>query len=585
MATYNMKKIGVLLVSIFFLTTVFYNPSTSPKVEAGLPVIDIPQWATELLDRAAQMVAKRLTDDLVKSTIRWANSGFDGNPAYVTDPEGFLRSNVSRGVGDAINDSRLGFLCSPFQAQIKLSLVKQYVADEPYSCTIEQIGGNFENFVNNFDEGGWDAWFAVTQSETGNPYGAFLKAKLDTDRRITNLIGLKKDELQMNSGFLNKTVCDGLINPVVPTRDMIDYENGNITPQIQDLLDQGWDPNKAAGECLGRTRVVTPGDTVKEALDGTLLSGVNRLIDVDSFNQLVGAFATGLLDRYVLGDRGLFGSRFNDHFSASSDTARIPTPKFGWVPCAREGQMCIFDGQERVKMGYSRVAQKILDDVDGEVSCDRDTFDFPAKGSGGSVTKQSFVNRDQECYYYGQIAGPYNLTADDENWIDCAEQGGFCTFEGNRLVRYGAGFLYYIKLANGGISCANSAFGGNPTQFSDPNQAKSCAYKVASTSDATIPPTQDPAGDTGNIPILICLTISTDARVGTPVVWSAGSTLPEGTLYQWRGDEVPTSDPGPLQESISINYTTPGQKFVSILSMAPRGEQTETPCGSVTVSP
>lgn len=580
MSIKKIQKIISVLALTILVTPIFYNPITAPKVEAGLPVIDWPQLIQKGLDIVAQIIAKDLSDNIVKSTIRWANTGFDGNPAYVTDPEGFFRNTASGALGDLIaSDSNLGFLCSPFQAQIKLSLVRQYVEPETqYQCTIEQIGGNFENFVNNFDEGGWDAWFAVSQSEAGNPYGAFLKAKLDTDQRIQNLIGLKKDELEVNTGFLNKTTCEGIRNPAVPTRDRIDYENGNITPQVQTLLDQGWDPNKSVGACLGREVTVTPGAQIRNALDGTIASGFNRLIDVDSFDQLVGAFATGLLDRYVLGDRGLFGSRFNDHFSASSQSAKVPRARFGWVPCAKEGEICVFDGAEKVKMGYSSIAQKIIEDVEGEISCDRETFDFPEKGSGGSYKKQQLVNRDQECYFYGQTSGPYSPSGDEDIWISCAEQGGVCRFEGKKQVRYGAGFLYYLKLVNEEISCTNSAFGGNPTQFDDPSRAKSCQYRSPSPSSIipAIPPTS-------GVPTLSCSPSKTTADRFENVVWTANSTYPAGTTYSWTGSEISSTSFGALT-NITQSYYSPGIKTASITIRQPGLADISTTCtGSVNV--
>src|SRR3989344_3696838 len=60
------------------------------------------------------------------------------------------------------------------------------------------------------------------------------------------------------------------------------------------------------GECLERGPVKTPGTTIKAQLDQVLPSGLNKLITVQHIEQLISGFATGLLNRYVFGPRGLF---------------------------------------------------------------------------------------------------------------------------------------------------------------------------------------------------------------------------------------------------------------------------------------
>ena len=43
--------------------------------------------------------------------------------------------------------------------------------------------------------------------------------------------------------------------------------------------------------------------------------------------------------------------------------------------------------------------------------------------------------------------------------IFCAQEGGFCRFEGPAIVRYGAGGRFTTRRAFDGIPCTNSVFG------------------------------------------------------------------------------------------------------------------------------
>ena len=70
-------------------------------------------------------------------------------------------------------------------------------------------------------------------------------------------------------------------------------------------------------------------------------------------------------------------------------------------------------------------------------------------------------------------------------WTGCADEGGSCSFDGTRQVRYGANGVYAYRTASGSIGCDNGTFG-------DPiyGVVKGCSYAgaAASTPVATTPP-------------------------------------------------------------------------------------------------
>ncbi len=283
------KRSVTFLLILSLVSSTFYLPVFAPKTQAVFgvldTVIDIKALARMIVDGIAMSLAQRMIDDMVKSTIDWANDGFEGNPAYVTDPKRFFADIADGVAGEFIAGSDLNFLCSPFRTQVRLSLLKHYAGpSQPFQCTFT---GVLENFYDDFNQGGWDAWFSMTQNSTNNPYDSYLDAQIELEGRLAEALGLEKDQLDRNQGFLSWRECIKE-NPAVDA--------------------PGHVPGKAVGECIERGPVKTPGTTIKAQLDQVLPSGLAKLITVNHVEQLISAFATGLLTKFVFGPEGLFTS-------------------------------------------------------------------------------------------------------------------------------------------------------------------------------------------------------------------------------------------------------------------------------------
>lgn len=288
-------------VVILTILSVSLLPAFAKPAQAQFPVIDpalIAQIILEqkktilerIIDGGARVAANLAIERIVSSTVKWANTGFEGNPAYVTDPRQYFGDIADGVAGEFIQGSDLGFLCSPFQSNIRLSLAQQYYNPRPFQCTLTEIGGNIEAFYSDFSQGGWDTWFSMTQNENNNPYGAYLNAKIELDSRIAQRIGLKNQELNWNQGYLSWANCNKE------------------------------DPN--TGKCLERGTVKTPGAHIKSQLDKVLPAGLERLINVKHIEDLAIAFATGILQKYVFGSEGLFGDDGKKGVTPGGSSAR-----------------------------------------------------------------------------------------------------------------------------------------------------------------------------------------------------------------------------------------------------------------------
>ncbi|MBI2086790.1 MAG: hypothetical protein HYT69_01300 [Candidatus Zambryskibacteria bacterium] len=322
------KKFLTFILILSVVTPFFYLPHQAKKADALFGIGDlnlesIPQILQYLYEKIGRQVAQKMIDDMVRSTVNWAQSGFDGNPAYVTNPKQYFTDLADGIAGDFIAGSDLNFLCSPFQTQIRLALQKQYLQRRQFQCTLTDAVANIDAFYNDFDQGGWDAWFSMTQNSSNNPYGAFLDAQVELDSRIASAAHLKREQLNWNSGFLSFEKCLGT--------EVLNNETGTK-------------------DCIGAKQVVTPGQTIKTQLDKALGSGLEKLISAQSIDQLISAFASGLLNRYVFGSQGLF---------ASGSSGSSKSSKLGTNTSSRASAIDV-DG-DRIPDGYDADRDNLLE--------------------------------------------------------------------------------------------------------------------------------------------------------------------------------------------------------------------------------
>lgn len=306
----NISKTGTILDT--FPAVPITNPRQDAK-ETGIHVlgISIPiSW-----NQLAITLGKTVLNQVVDSTVNWMNSGFDknNNPAFVTDPGSFF-GNIANGVvGEELDRLSHGVLCSPFQAKLIIS-IRQTNQGTQYSpqCTLSGIVKNYNNFINDFKEGGWDSFFAITQNDANNPFGAFINAELTINNKALASVNSATQEISWGSGFKSLRACK-----------KYNGDGSNLQEWISNHLDDnsyppGYDPKFAPGACIEYEPVSTPGATIKSHLDEALPANnyIRQIVSADQFDKLLTALGNGLLRRFVTGPEGLLGKA-----SASSDTS------------------------------------------------------------------------------------------------------------------------------------------------------------------------------------------------------------------------------------------------------------------------
>ncbi|HRH25327.1 MAG TPA: hypothetical protein PLD99_00010 [Parcubacteria group bacterium] len=621
--TFRKRLLSLVMVFVFGFS-IFFSPIAAPKAQAFWGVGDInlesvPTIIDFLVNKVGKQLAQKMIDDIVQSTIKWANTGFDGNPAFITDTGSYF-GNIANGVvGDAINDTSFGFLCSPFQAQIRLSLVKQYTQNTSnYQCTLSEIGVNIDNFYQDFNQGGWDAWLKMTQEDQNNPQGAFLKAKLDIDSRLANTLSVSREDRVLNTGFMSKTTCLKKNQPP-NMATMARYYDAD-PEEAQNILNEypNWNPNKEPTACL-EEEVTTPGSVISNQLNKALGSGVDKLISADDIDSLASALLAGLLQRHVFNDKGK--GLFNKNSIADTrneiidvDGDNIPDGydynEDGILDICHHGQKdpnsdpsndnCLMSGS----VSNSPYFIPICKEIPGTIKALEVFNDFITRNDFRKENSVSWSNRmttmNTAVDDLVSTISRYEVMAWDPVVFTLSQ---YSKYIGGRIssllqdddLKFGgqSDVNELIKIRNNTLKTLQYSRGIKDRigQCEDPNinainQVPAPTFEGdevgnGGTTNTPAPTTQTP---TTSNPSLSCAPSTSSTQVGTDMEWIMTSSYPTGTTYRWFGDEIASSDTF-FVEPLQVRYSFVGTKTANILATNPSGQAVSISCnGSVSVT-
>lgn len=232
-----------------------------------------------LLDRIVYMTINTMIQNFTASTVDWINSGFEGSPSFVTDPEGFFGNIGDEVAGQWIES--LGpvgqVLCSPFDLQIRLSLAfgrtstyRRYVG-----CRLSDVQKNvYDAFVGGeWGANGWSNWVSISQPNN-NVYGVYLSANDSILNEQLKKMGIAETELSWGNGFRPWRKC---------TKK---------------------DANGKCQEYEKNSR--TPGSVIEDQLNNTLGSTQRRIEVADEINEILDALMNQAIGK-VFSSMGLLG--------------------------------------------------------------------------------------------------------------------------------------------------------------------------------------------------------------------------------------------------------------------------------------
>lgn len=234
----------------------------------------------------AYCIVNSIIQYVANSTIAWAKSGFNGNPAFLQNPQGFFQTIADQQANQFISGVAYGpNICSNFKSDLGVALSQSYGAQAQantatgatlqLSCSMAgggnpgnggsavgvipapgngpQVGG-VSSGGNSPTSGFWSGW-NMTRLNENNLAGSFIQATNLMSSQVQKKVNTTQNEVNNNGGWLNFKKCD----------------------------------NNAAAK-KGDTsscKTVTPGNLIKSTLDATLAIPKQRLVSAQKMDQII----------------------------------------------------------------------------------------------------------------------------------------------------------------------------------------------------------------------------------------------------------------------------------------------------------
>ncbi len=324
------------------VNTMLETAPTAVKRTVDTTMLQVKNY---VLDGLAWSVAKIMLQQVTASVVNWINSGFQGSPAFLTNPGAFFADTADQITGAFIaNTGVLAQLCSPFSIDIRLGLALSGGTNNTrYKCTLNTLVQNVQKstisvngqvtsngatvasggvtangagqtsmnsfMAGDFTQGGWPAYTAMVTQPQNNFYGAFLQAKSDLSQQIANKQNNIRLDLQMGRGFMSWQKCTDVETDLLP-----DF------PETDDSLSKKVDP-KTGDVSYQDCETQTPGSVIAGSIDKSLGIPQDTLNIAGSINQIVGALFAQLVSKVLSG--GLHAS--SNYSSSGTANAGVAT--------------------------------------------------------------------------------------------------------------------------------------------------------------------------------------------------------------------------------------------------------------------
>jgi hypothetical protein len=330
------KSISIILLALIIFSCGFLvKPQKAEAVVNPLAAISVPIYENGSLpyemrkgiagsglglDTVGWIAAKLVISTITNSIVNWINSGFEGNPTFVQNPQQFLSDAANQAGGVFIQQLGLTQLCNPNWLP-KLKLALQY--NTPYlqrmQCTPDMVKTNIENFTNDFMNGGWDSWLSMTSSPQNNIWGAYFESSDELARRQAAATAQAQMEASWGQGFMSLKKCAG-------GNTSQDYFctyvacAGATSPaecrqQCMETSGTGLSTSELCQLSGGQMQNTTPGNIIADQLKVNLGSSVRQLEAADEINESLAAIFNALINQLI--SKGL-SSLSNTSGSSSS---------------------------------------------------------------------------------------------------------------------------------------------------------------------------------------------------------------------------------------------------------------------------
>ncbi len=258
-------------------------------------VLDAPRTAEQILKNMIVAMARMMIHNLTQQIVMLIRTGGkSGTPLFVQNWQSFLLDAANQASGQFIQDLGLTKLCQPFALRLRIMFSDDGDAApiyRRYACTVTDVANNFQNFYNDFNNGGWARWIQITQPQN-NIYGAYLGLAIDKETQQSVAVQASLNEAISANGFLNITEKTCTTNDNVVTYDS---EQGPIYQPVQ----------------VCNSKTVSPGKYLENRLAEATTDDIRQLGLAQSFNEIIMAAFQALIQNIFFSQGGLASGSVN----------------------------------------------------------------------------------------------------------------------------------------------------------------------------------------------------------------------------------------------------------------------------------
>ena len=326
------------------ITNVLKNTLSEISAAISAGVDTLMKLKEMTLDGIAWSVAQNAINRMTADMINWVTGGFNGEPAFINDLEGFLQETMDEAVGAFLLGSEFQALCEPYRIKVPSALIVQYTSTTrtqsaaATQCVFDDIpGADLEEYLKgDFSKGGWSAFFELTIG--GNdPIATYLDKKNEQ-----YVIAIEEQQRQLAKA---------------------EWSRGYRTPQDCEYIED------ATGGSVQKCVDKTPGSLIETSASFQIgVAPTLKLIEADEIDEMIGTFAQNIMNQALRGTFGLLGlggntrytdSRYGDGTQTFTDALRNDQASVKPLVSNSELVSAISTNTE-----YRDLQQDILDEID-----------------------------------------------------------------------------------------------------------------------------------------------------------------------------------------------------------------------------
>ncbi len=258
----------------------FLDPVIATSLFTDVPSLDKSaakqRTSQSVITCIVKTIAQAAIDQITRSIVGWINSGFNGQPSFVTNFNQYFANVADQAAGEFIKGSALSFLCSPFSAQIKIAIAQSYAnRNSAASCSLTKVTNNVNGFLRGaWSNGGWGSMLQMTTMPVNNRYGAYAYGEISLKGYTANAQNVANRNISPG-GFIAVQKCkDSPLN-----------------------IAMGPGQGTAPKNC----ETTTPGQVVQDSLKTSFDSSINQLQVAQNINEIISALVNQLILKSLYG--------------------------------------------------------------------------------------------------------------------------------------------------------------------------------------------------------------------------------------------------------------------------------------------